>query len=290
MASSCSTSLFAPSFPIKIVPYIPRAPTPKPKPKPKSKAESKAESKAITKMAEYSRGVGSSKDIKCNDDYRTPAGNDGSYAGQHGDLDAAGARAFSADDIESIHYNRSPAEDESRFGDVGVTDGPSAIRKRTRPSIMTISPAVALDVTLESALEDPRSSKRRRLAERQVENLILSPVATPKSTALPTPSGDVSRSRASNEPSLGPLDSDNERDGARTSRPSPSDLHDEEDGGDSAQGRSTGEELLHSLRGSISPSEKIEGEQDIGSDSERREEHREGGDGDVGESYEDERN
>jgi hypothetical protein len=55
MASSCSTSLLAPSFPIEIVPYVPRAPKSKPKPKPKPKA--------TTKKAEHSRsGVGSSKD------------------------------------------------------------------------------------------------------------------------------------------------------------------------------------------------------------------------------------
>ncbi|KAF2802881.1 uncharacterized protein BDZ99DRAFT_548099 [Mytilinidion resinicola] len=55
MASSCSTSLLAPSFPMKIVPYVPRAPKPKPK--------SKVKSTATTKTAEHSRsGVGSFED------------------------------------------------------------------------------------------------------------------------------------------------------------------------------------------------------------------------------------
>ncbi|KAF2682883.1 hypothetical protein K458DRAFT_390793 [Lentithecium fluviatile CBS 122367] len=54
MTSFCSSTLFAPSLPMKIVPYVPRAL------KPKSK--SKAKSLATAKTAEHSRGVGSSKD------------------------------------------------------------------------------------------------------------------------------------------------------------------------------------------------------------------------------------
>ncbi|KAF1975440.1 hypothetical protein BU23DRAFT_566567 [Bimuria novae-zelandiae CBS 107.79] len=387
MTSSCSTTLFAPSLPMKIIPYVPGAP------KPKSK--SKAKSLATAKTAEYSRGVGSSKDggewlyiddfpmldsnvsppslfeaagtsgsvdhdevdglsatseleklehyklgresldeggtdhvarvteadlaivrlldrssrnfplivesdeaeghhsatdvepsngaSNCQDNgYRASAGNGGYSAAQHGDLDAVGERAFSIEDVENICPDSLLAQDELLLGDIDVTDELSAIRKRTRPE--------ALDVMPESALEDPCSLKRRRLARRQVENLILGPVATHKSTALPTPSGDVSRSRASNEPSLGPLDSGNERDGVGTLRLSPSDLRDDEDGGDSAHSRRTSEELLYSLRGSISPSERIEREQDIGLDSERREEYREGGGGDASESHKDPRN
>jgi hypothetical protein len=54
MASSCSTSLLAPSYPMKIVPYDPRAP--KPKPKSKSKPTSPANT------TNHSRsGVGFSK-------------------------------------------------------------------------------------------------------------------------------------------------------------------------------------------------------------------------------------
>ncbi|KAF1828186.1 hypothetical protein BDW02DRAFT_268295 [Decorospora gaudefroyi] len=365
MTSFCSTTLFAPSLPMKIVPYVPGAP------KPKSK--SKAKSLATAKTAEHSRGVGSSKDggewlsiddfpmldsnaspptlfeaasasgsvdhvdavdglgaaseletlehyqfgreslddggtdhVACiteadlamvrllggssrdfplilesdeaeghrsatdvepsngasdcqENSYRASAGNGGYSAAQHGDLDAVGDRAFSIEDVENICPDSPVAQDEPLLDDVDVTDELSATRKGTRPA--------ALDVMPELALEDPRSSKRRRLAERQVEKLILGPVATHKSTALPTPSGDVSRSRASNEPSFGPLDSGNERNGVGTLRPSPSDLRDDEDGGDSAHSCRTSEELLYSLRGSISPSERIEREQDILSDS-----------------------
>lgn len=86
-------------------------------------------------------------------------------------------RALSAEDIEGICHERPPAEDKLFFGDVGVTDGPSASHKRTRPSSMytIISPAAVPDLTSEPELEDPRSAKRRRPAERQAESLILDP-------------------------------------------------------------------------------------------------------------------
>src|SRR5437763_485863 len=52
--ASYSTSLLAPSFPMKIVPYVLRAPKPKPK--------SKAKPMATTKTAEHSRSGVDSKD------------------------------------------------------------------------------------------------------------------------------------------------------------------------------------------------------------------------------------
>ena len=53
MASTCSTSLLVPSFPMKFVPYIPQASKPRPK--------SKAKSMATTKTTAHSHsGVGSS--------------------------------------------------------------------------------------------------------------------------------------------------------------------------------------------------------------------------------------
>ncbi|KAF1972659.1 hypothetical protein BU23DRAFT_568865 [Bimuria novae-zelandiae CBS 107.79] len=99
------------------------------------------------------------------------AGNDGPHAGQHGDVDAAGVRAFSEDDAENIHHDRSSTEDKLHFSDVGATDGLSATRKRMRPSTMPISPAAALDVMPEPELEDAHLAKRRRSAERQAENV-----------------------------------------------------------------------------------------------------------------------
>ncbi|KAF1973011.1 hypothetical protein BU23DRAFT_641337 [Bimuria novae-zelandiae CBS 107.79] len=142
------------------------------------------------------------------------------------------------------------------------------IRKRTH--------LVALDVILELELEDPRLTKRRRLAKRLVENLVCNPATIPKLTPLPTPGGSASYSRASTEPSLRSLNNDRERDGARNPRSSLSNLCTEDDGGGSAHNCRIIEGLLHSTRGFISPLESIEGEEYIGLDLERREEYREG--------------
>lgn len=116
------------------------------------------------------------------------------------------------------------------------------------------------------------------------------PAPTPKPTPPPTPSGNASHSRASTKPSLRSLDSNRERNGARTPQSSPSNLCTEEEGGDSAYSYRISEGLLDSTRGSISPSESIEREEDIGPDSERREEYREGSGGDASESHNDPRN
>ena len=115
------------------------------------------------------------------------------------------------------------------------------------------------------------------------------PAPTPKSTHLPTPGGNASNSRASTKPSLRSLDSDRESDSARTPRSSLSDLCTEADGGGSARSCRISEGLLHSPRGSIFPSESIEWEEDISLDLERRDEYREGDDGDASESHKDPR-
>ncbi|KAF2690377.1 hypothetical protein K458DRAFT_383484 [Lentithecium fluviatile CBS 122367] len=62
MTPSCSTTLFAPSLSMKIVPYIPKARESKPKPKPKPKPTLKAKSMATTKMAKRNRLGVNSKD------------------------------------------------------------------------------------------------------------------------------------------------------------------------------------------------------------------------------------
>ncbi|KAF1963877.1 hypothetical protein BU23DRAFT_138659, partial [Bimuria novae-zelandiae CBS 107.79] len=407
MTSSCSTTLFAPSLPMKIVPYIPKACKLKPKPKPISKAKSMA----ITKTAEHSRSGVDSKDggewphidddftmpgsnaslptlheaseashsagygntysmivtsqqnltgtglvdafarfhgasglespehdqfggesldeggadhptrvtegdlamigllggisqelplivegnaadhsatgVKpsnvasdCHEGgYRASTGNEEYVAVQHGDLDTEEVCALSIEEIENIWPNSPLAQEEPLFSDVDVTDRPSATRKRTHPA--------ALDAIPEPELEDPRSTKRRRPADRLAENLVCNPAPTPKPTPLPTPSDSASHSRASTEPSLRYLNSDRKRDAARNPRSSPSDLCTEDDGGDSAHNCRTSEGLLHSTRGSISSLESIEGEEYIGPDSERREEYREGGGGDALESHKD---
>ncbi|KAH8708395.1 hypothetical protein GQ44DRAFT_466355 [Phaeosphaeriaceae sp. PMI808] len=95
MASSCSTSLLAPSFPLKIVPYVP--PVPKPKPK------SKAKSTATTKTAEHSRlGVAPSKDggdWLHIDDFPMPDSN------ASGSLNPGVSALFGADASGSLDYD-----------------------------------------------------------------------------------------------------------------------------------------------------------------------------------------
>lgn len=167
---------------------------------------------------------------------------------------------------------RSPAEDEPLFGGVAVTSGPSLTRKRTRASSADtiISSAEVPGVTSEPELEDPRSAKRRGSAEQRPESLILDSVSIPKSTPLSTSSDPVSRSRASKVPLYKVIVVENRSDGAHS-------------GG-------TGEELLRFSRGSISPFEGMQGDQDVGLGSDRREEKSNASDGEVGESYKDEIN
>jgi hypothetical protein len=117
--------------------------------------------------------------------------------------------------------------------------------------------------------------KRRRLVERLAEHLKRNPVPTPKLTPLSTPSGGISRLRASTEHSLQPVDSDSKRDGTRTPRSSSSELHTAGDGDDSAHNPRASERLLPS-RGAVSPFEGIAGGQNFGPDSERRGKNREG--------------
>jgi hypothetical protein len=140
-----------------------------------------------------------------------------------------------------------------------------------------------LNVTPEPELEDLRPTKRQRPVERQAGHLRRNPVPTPKLTPqltpLSTPNSGVSHSRASTERSLQSIDSDCKRDGARTPRSSPSELH-TADGDDSAHNPRESEGLLPSRR-AVSPSEGIAGEQNFGSDSERRGENREGSGGEF---------
>jgi hypothetical protein len=140
-----------------------------------------------------------------------------------------------------------------------------------------------LNVTPEPELEDLRPTKRQRPVERQAGHLRRNPVPTPKLTPqltpLSTPNSGVSHSRASTERSLQSIDSDCKRDGARTPRSSPSELH-TADGDDSAHNPRESEGLLLSRR-AVSPSEGIAGEQNFGSDSERRGENREGSGGEF---------
>jgi hypothetical protein len=127
-----------------------------------------------------------------------------------------------------------------------------------------------LNVTPEPELEDPRPTKRQRPVERLAEHLKRNPVPTPKLTPLSTPSGGVSHSRASTESSLQSIDS--------------SELHTADDGDDGTHNPRASEGLLPSRR-AVSPPEGIAGEQNFGSESERRGENREGCGGEFGGSH-----
>ncbi|KAF1346339.1 hypothetical protein EJ07DRAFT_160546 [Lizonia empirigonia] len=207
--------------------------------------------------------------------YRASSGNEEYIAVQHSLPDTDGVSALSMEEIGSVRSNSPLTEDKSLFGDVDVTDRPSTTRKRTRPDVLNVTP--------EPELEDLRPTKRQRPVERQAEHLKRNPMPTPKLTPqltpLSTPNSGVSHSRASTERSLQSIDSDCKHDGARTPRSSPSELH-TADGDDSAHNPRASEELLPSRR-AVSPSEGIAGEQNFGSDSERRGENREGSSGDF---------
>jgi hypothetical protein len=132
--------------------------------------------------------------------------------------------------------------------------------------------------------EDPYPVKRQKLAERQEQSPILEHAPAPKSSPLLDLSSQASRSRVSDSPIPGPLGAVHEGDGG-VSRVLPlADLRDEEDD-DDAYVQGTVEELLQA-RSSLPPSEGMEGEQDVGQDSDRREMHREGSGSKVGESFE----
>ncbi|OCK98226.1 uncharacterized protein K441DRAFT_315895 [Cenococcum geophilum 1.58] len=173
--------------------------------------------------------------------YDAAAGSEEYSAGQHGDRDAAGVRALSIDDTESVRHKSSQAQDEPLLDDIGVTGGPSVTRKWTRAlsADTIISSVEVLDLMPQPNLEDSRLMKRRRLAKRRAESLTLDPVSTPKSTPLPTSSGQVSPSGASNRPSPGLPGSDNKGDDAGAPSLPPNDLLDKENGDDGAHVRGT---------------------------------------------------
>jgi hypothetical protein len=109
---------------------------------------------------------------------------------------------------------------------------------------------------------------------------------TPKLTPLPIPSGPDSRSSANSKPSPGYLNSDSKGGGTGSPVP-PLNNPGKENGGDGVYARGTVEELLHSLRPSISPLEEIERDQYIDADLNRREKNRNGS---GGEPHDDEAN
>ncbi|KAF1976426.1 hypothetical protein BU23DRAFT_566082 [Bimuria novae-zelandiae CBS 107.79] len=190
----------------------------------------------------------------------TSTGNEEHIVVQHSELDPDEVRTLFTKKIESVQLNSPLAQDELLFSDVDATERPSTTRKRTYSE--------ALDVMPELEPEDTRSAKRRP-ANRRAESLILYPVSTSEPTLLRTPSGPGSRSRASNEPSPGPLGSDSKGDAAGIPDQLPHDLL-EENHDDSANIRGTVKELLRFPTHSASPFEETEDEQDIDPSLDRR--------------------
>jgi hypothetical protein len=169
-----------------------------------------------------------------------------------------------------------------------VTDGLSTTRKRSRQfsviDATTIPLAAVPTVKPNLEPEDPYPAKRQRLVGRQEQSPILGPAPTPKSSPLLDLSGQSSCFRVSDSPIPGPLSAAHEGDGGVSQVLPLADLRDEEDD-DDAYVQGTIEELLQA-RSSIPPSEEMEGEQDVGRDSDRREMNRQGSGSKVGEGFE----
>jgi hypothetical protein len=169
-----------------------------------------------------------------------------------------------------------------------VTNGPSIIRKRSRqPSVVdttTIPLAAVPNVISDLEREGLYPAKRQRLAERRAQSSILEPASTPKSTHLIDLSGQVSHPSASDAPIPGPLGAGREHDGAISLVLPLTDLRGAEDD-DGAYVYKAVEEPPQA-RGSIPPSEWMEGEQDVSRESDRCVINRQGGGSKVGESFE----
>ncbi|KAF2472845.1 uncharacterized protein BDR25DRAFT_353166 [Lindgomyces ingoldianus] len=308
MASSCSTSLLAPSFPLKIVPYVSLLHIDDfPMPDLNALGSLNLRVSALFRAADASvasvpppnydssvaktnsalNGLFDRSSLEFPLILESDAAEEHHSTTQHNNLNKAGMRALSVEGIDSICHKLSPAEDKLLFNVEVISRLPST-RKQTRRSSgdTMISLTEVPDITSEPELEDPCLLKQRRPSVRQAESLILDHVPTPKPTPLPTPSSLDSRSRAGSEPSPDPLDSDSKSSRARSPVPPLNNLG-EENGDDGAHSRGRVEELLHSPRQSISPREGIEAEQNMDPDSERYKKRREGSDGKVGESRED---
>lgn len=185
----------------------------------------------------------------------------------------SGVPALVKEPVLTSSKELSLVEDEPLF-DVDVTSKSSLAHKRIRRSF---------DDTITSSVEDPHLAKRRRLSKQQEESLTLDYMPTHELAPLPTTTIPDSRSRASNEPSPSPLDNNSQSRGAVNSVPSPNSL-DEENGADRTHAQGTVKKLLRSLGQSISPFERIEGNQSANPDLDKRGKNGKGS-GDVRESH-----
>ncbi|KAF2179510.1 hypothetical protein K469DRAFT_694017 [Zopfia rhizophila CBS 207.26] len=192
---------------------------------------------------------------------------------QDDDLDAAGMRAFSVENMGGV-YNDSFPEQDKPYDDVGMRTRPSATRKRKYASFTnTITSSVEVpDHTSTPASEDSRSAKRRSV-QPQAESLAPSPVCilTSMMTMPPQARGShLSHLRVSNNPNAGDVDGGGKDNGADTSDLPRSDLFNLANGSNSERHRhEVNKELPEPLRQSTSPtlSRRTEGDPYVNEDS-----------------------
>ncbi|CAN9198863.1 unnamed protein product, partial [Alternaria alternata] len=231
----------------------------------------------------------------------------GDHAEQRDDLDAAVEYAFSAEDNESTYHGEQndlidqwscvdsvkvgpPVEHETFFGVARVTEVPPTTQKRSHQSSIadaatTILEAVP-DIVSHPEPENLHSVKRRRMAERQVQSLVIESTYTPKPAPLLDPSHQTSRLSTGNGPILSPPGADHREHGTISLALFPTNHHDVEDG-DGAYVQGAVEEQSQT-RSSITPFQEILSEQDVRGESNRRVISRQGSGSEVGEILEDE--
>ncbi|KAF2193642.1 hypothetical protein K469DRAFT_239852 [Zopfia rhizophila CBS 207.26] len=173
-----------------------------------------------------------------------------------------------------------------------MTSRPSATGKRKYALFAdTITTVEVADLTSKLASEDSCSAKRRKLAQPQAESLAPSSVCTPTSTPPPDCGSQISSLRTSNDPNPGFPDSGSKGNSADIPDLPRSGLLDSVNGADGEHDEHRlDKELLEPLRQSISPSRRMEGDRHVSPDFYVGEDKNDGGDGEVGESDEDELN
>jgi hypothetical protein len=169
-------------------------------------------------------------------------------------------------------------------------NGPSTTRKHSHQSSVVDATTTILEavpnVISDLEPENPHPAKRRRTAERQPQSPIIEPTHTPKPMPLLDPSDEASRPSTSDGTIPGPLGADRKEDGTTSLTLPPTDLRNVEDG-DGACVQGAVEELLQARR-SITPSERLQFEQDVGQESDRRATNRQDSGRKVGEVFEEE--
>ncbi|CAN9172386.1 unnamed protein product [Alternaria alternata] len=125
-------------------------------------------------------------------------------------------------------------EDETFFGVASVTEGPPTTQKRSHQSSIadaatTILEAVP-DIVSHPEPENLHSMKRRRMAERQAQSLVIESTYTPKPAPLLDPSHQTSRLGTGNGPILSPPGADHREHGTISLALSSTNHYDVEDG------------------------------------------------------------